>query len=87
TTPELNARAEQPARATGLMIMRVDPTSGGFDRGLEEGDLIIAANHLRVELPAQLKAGVAAASRAGRRNILLEVLRGDEHAFVAVPLS
>lgn len=87
TTPELNARAEQPARATGLMITRVDPTSGGYDRGLEVGDLIIAANHLRVNSPEQLKAGVAAAGRAGRHNILLEVLRGDEHAFVAVPLS
>ncbi len=87
TTPELNARAEQPPRATGLMITRVDPTSSGFDRGLEVGDLIIAANHARVERPDQLKGAVAAAARAGRRNILLEVLRGDEHAFVAVPLS
>jgi serine protease Do len=87
TTPDLNARAEQPARATGVIVTRIDPASDSASRGIEVGDLIIAANNLRVDTPATLKAGVAAANKAGRHNVLLEVLRGPDHAFVAVPLG
>ena len=87
TNRELNAAAKQPALASGVMIMAVDPSGTSADRGLERGDLIIAANSVAVDTAAELQARVAAAERAGRHNVMLEVVRGDEHAFVAVPLA
>ena len=87
TTPELNAAAELPARATGVIVTDIDPASMSAARGLERGDLIVAANNGAVDSAEALRARIAAAERAGRRNIMLEVVRGDEHAFVAVPLA
>lgn len=86
TTPALNAQAEQRIDAKGVMVARVEPGSKSAEYGLSTGDLIISINYLRVDSLKTLESTIAAAARAGRHNVLLEVERGGDRAFIALPL-
>ncbi len=87
TSPELNAEAGQPQTARGLIITTVDPASRSAEEGIRPGDLISAVNNTPVATPKELAASVSAARHAGRNHILLSVARGDEQAFVPVPIG
>ena len=87
TTPELNAEAGHPDAARGVLVTDIDQASESAERGLRPGDLIVAVNNLPVDTPAAFSDKVRSAEKGGRHNVLLDVMRGDEHAFIAVPLA
>ncbi len=71
-TPELAARLELPADASGLVVMSVDPTGPAADAGLQQGDLIEQANGQPVRSNEELRAAI---KQAGERPLLLLVNR------------
>lgn len=51
------------------------------------GDVILSVNNEPVSAPADVSRQVEAAEKAGRKNALLQVRRGDNTAFVALPVK
>lgn len=87
TSPALNQRAGLPDTARGVMVTDVDPDSTAAERGVRPGDLIVSVNHGRVSSPQAIALACKTAAVDGRRNVLLEIRRGDTHAFIPVPAT
>ena len=87
-TPELAARANLPASASGVIITAVDPNSAAADQQLRPGYLITSVNGQRVTTPAQVNAAVETARRAGRTavNLLVRIGNGPE-GFIGVNIT
>jgi serine protease Do len=86
-TPQIARGLNLPADARGVVVVSVDPNSDASEKGLQRGDLILAANGQPVTTPAQVVAAVDAARRAGRTSVLLLVKRGTApEAFVGIDL-
>ncbi len=88
----MNARIAQalnvPPGTGGVVVTAVDPDSDAAQKGLQQGDIILAVQGQRVSTPAQVIAGVNAAKQAGRRSVLLMVKRGTSpEAFVGIDIS
>ena len=87
-TPDLGRAANLPAGSRGVIITGVDPNGDASDQGLQRGDLIMSINNQPVTNPAQVVAGVDAARKAGRKNVLLLVKRGTApELYVALSVS
>ncbi|MFT3689893.1 DegQ family serine endoprotease [Paenirhodobacter sp.] len=84
---ELIQELNLPAGQTGLVIQNIDETSGAFDKGLRQGDLIVEAGQQPVAEISDLQAQVKASKEAGRKSLLILVRRGGEPRFVALPIE
>lgn len=69
--------------ASGVVVLDVP----GEVEGLRAGDLIQSVNNTPVAKPSDVKAQVAAAAKAGRKNALVRVRRGDNSAFLTIPVK
>jgi serine protease Do len=74
--------------AGGVVIVDVDPRSDAAEKGLREGDRIVAVGQDSVDTAKDLEAGIERASKAGRSSVLLKVEneRGGPR-YVAVRLN
>jgi serine protease Do len=68
---------------TGVVVLDVP----GDVEGLRAGDVIQSVNNTPVAKPADVSAQVNAAAKAGRKNALVQVLRGDASAFLTIPVK
>jgi serine protease Do len=59
------------------VITAVDPNSDAAQKELQRGDLIVTINGQAVTTPAQVRAEVDNARRAGRKSVLLLIRRGN----------
>ncbi len=73
--------------ARGALVTRVQPDGPAAAKGLEPGDVITAVGERPVETPADVAAAVKEAYAAGKKAVLLKVVRRGETRFVAVPLA
>ncbi len=71
----------------GAVVTRVLPDGPAADKGLRPGDVITAVGERAVEKPGDVAAAVKEAYTAGRKAVLLKVMRRGEARFVAVPLA
>ena len=71
----------------GLVVTDVDPDSEAADRGLEPGDVIISVNSKDVTGTKDVTQAMEAASKAGRKAVLVQVTRDDASRFVALPVA
>ncbi len=71
----------------GVVVTRVLPDGPAAAKGLEPGDVITAVDGRAITEPAEVAAAVRDAYAAGKKAVLLRVLRGGEPRFVAVPLA
>lgn len=69
--------------ATGVVVLDV----GDGVEGLRPGDIITSVNNNAVTQPAEVAAQVKAAAKAGRKNALVQVRRGDATAFLTIPVT
>ena len=71
----------------GVVITGVDPNGKGAEKGLREGDVILAVSGEVVSKPSQVVADIEAAAKAGKKGVLLRVKSDDQVRFVALPLA
>ena len=68
--------------------MQVDPSSDAAAKGLSEGDIILSINQHPVRTAQDAVSLIAAARKAGRKQVLLSVKRESvPPRFVGVELS
>ena len=86
-TDDLRAQLELGDRATGLVVMDVDPASQAYEKGLRAGDVITEAGQQTLTTIADFRDRIEAAREAGRKSLLLLVRRGGEPRFVALSVA
>ncbi len=70
----------------GLYITNVDPDKGAADEDLREGDIILKANNISINSASELSKIIQDAGKK-RGAILLQIKRGNQTLFKAVPVS
>jgi serine protease Do len=80
-TPTIARQLGVSPDTTGLVVLRVDPNSDAGMKGLQRGDMLLAANTQAVTKVADLESAVSAAKAAGREAVLLRVQRRGQPAI------
>ena len=86
-TPELRKQFSLPEGTRGLVIVEVPQNSPASSQGLRAGDLVVAAGAAPVNSPEEIQQQVAAAKKAGRKNMLLRVEREGNFRFITLPIE
>jgi len=71
----------------GLVVTDVDPNSDASDRGIRAGDVIVAVNSKDVSSAADVDRAASEAAKAGRKAVLVQIMRDDNSRFVALPVA
>jgi serine protease Do len=74
-------------RARGAVVVAVDPEGPAAARGIQEGDVIVMVGQSPVANAAEARAAIERHRASGRESVLLQVLRGSDATFVAVPFA
>ena len=85
-TPALAQRLQVPGETKGVVVASVDTASDAANRGLQQGDIVIAVNFAPISGVAQFEAAIKAAKAAGRPSMTLEVLRPGQPGTVFIAL-
>lgn len=71
----------------GLVVTEVDPDGSASDRGIQAGDVITAVNSTEVSSTQDVDDAIAAATKAGRKSVLVQLTHEDNNRFVALPIA
>jgi len=71
----------------GLVVTDVDPGSDAADRGLQAGDVITSVNTTEVSAASDITKAMDDAAKAGRKAVLVQVMRQDASRFVTLPVD
>ncbi len=71
----------------GLVVTDVDPNSDAAERGLQAGDVITSVNTTEVSGASDVTKAIADAAKAGRKAVLVQVMRQDASRFVTLPVE
>ena len=71
----------------GLVVTDVDPNSDAADRGIRAGDVIVAVNSKDVNSVSDVDHAASEAAKAGRKAVLVRIMRDDNSRFVALPVA
>jgi len=88
-TPVLGIKLA-PAKETGgagdhgVAVVGVDPDGAAAAKGLSEGDVILEVGGHAVNTPAQVKAGIVAAKKDGKKAVLMKIRSAQGSRFVAI---
>jgi serine protease Do len=80
-TPTIARQLGVNADTTGLVVLRVDPNSDAASKGLQRGDMLLAANSRSIATVQDLEQIVTAAKAESREAILLRVQRRGQPAI------
>nr|WP_235019484.1 DegQ family serine endoprotease [Tabrizicola flagellatus] len=84
---DVRARLGLDASAQGLVILKVDPASEAYTKGLVEGDIIAEVGQQKVTRLQDLEDRIKEAKDGGRKSVLLLVRRGGDPRFVALSIE
>ncbi|MBT6833103.1 MAG: Do family serine endopeptidase [Rhodobacterales bacterium] len=76
-----------PEDLEGVAVLDVSETSDAFEKGIRAGDVIVEAGRTKIADVNDISKIFEDAIEAGRKSILLLVLRGDNSRFVGLSLS
>ncbi|MDB2563491.1 Do family serine endopeptidase [Amylibacter sp.] len=76
-----------PEDLEGVAVLDVSETSDAFEKGIRAGDVIVEAGRNKIADVNDISKIFEDAIEAGRKSILLLVLRGDNSRFVGLSLS
>lgn len=87
-TPDIALQLRVPGSTRGAVIADVDSASDAANRGLQRGDIVVAANFAPIAGTAGLDSAIKAAKAAGRPSVTLEIRRPGQPGtnFVALRL-
>jgi serine protease Do/serine protease DegQ len=74
-----NFRSEDGAMGSGVVVTKVDASSGAWNYGLRPGDVIVAANRREIRNLSELRE-----SSRGGEQLLLRVYRSGQFGYVAL---
>jgi serine protease Do len=80
-TPAIARQLGVSPDTTGLVVLRVDPNSDAAMKGLQRGDMLLAANSQPIVNVEDLERTVRAAKTEGREAVLLRVQRRGQPAI------
>ncbi len=83
-TPDVAAQLGVPRNTQGLAVIAVDPTGPAASAGIQQGDVIQQINHQPVRNANDVASALA---KSGGRPALVQVLRGGQSLFIAVPFN
>jgi serine protease Do len=86
-TPEWRKYFGLSEAAHGVVVVEVPQNTAGSTQGLRPGDLVIAAGSAPVTSPDEMLQDIAAAKKAGRKNILIRVEREGNFRFITLPVE
>jgi serine protease Do len=87
-TPEIRSRLGLSADVeSGAVVTNIEPGGVADAEGLRTGDVIVEVNRQPVDAPTDVIEQLEKARAAGQNNLLLRILRGDSHIFVALPVN
>ncbi len=84
---ETRTQLNLPEDLEGVAVLDVSETSDAFEKGLRAGDVIVEAGRTKIADVNDISEIFENAIKAGRKSILLLVLRGDNSRFVGLSLS
>jgi len=87
TLEGLGLAVEKNPEGEGVVVTEVDENSPAAEKGLEQGDVIVAIGGKAVGDVADIESGIAAAKEQGRGAVLLKVQGENGTHFVGVPLE
>ncbi len=71
----------------GVVITEVPPASAAATQGLRPGDLVVAIGRVPVATPQEVQHKATVAAKSGTKDLLVEVKRGSNSRFVALPAA
>ena len=83
---ESRTQLNLPEDLEGVAVLDVSETSDAFEKGLRAGDVIVEAGRTKIADVNDISEIFENAIEAGRKSILLLVLRGDNSRFVGLSL-
>ncbi len=86
-TPALRERFEIAENVDGIVVTNVKEGSAAAAKGLRPGDVIVEAGQDKVTSPDQIKAKVEEAKKAGRKSVLLLVVRKADKRFIVLKVD
>ena len=84
--PRLGLELAPSREGEGVAVASVDPDGPAAQKGVKEGDVILEVGGQAVSKPADVKAGLEAAQKAGKTAVLLRVKSKDGTRFVAIAM-
>jgi len=86
-TKELLAELKLKDSVKGMVILKVANDSPALKRGLKRGDVISQVNGETVPTIAALKKAFVTAKEAGRKFVMVQIIRAGAIAFVTLPVE
>ncbi len=86
-TPELRQRQGIEDGVDGLLVVAVEPGSPASQRDIRPGDVVLMVGQQPTKDLDTLEKEVESATRDGRSKVVLQVARGANRGFVAVPVA
>ena len=83
---ESRIKLNLPEDLEGVAVLDVSETSDAFEKGIRAGDVIVEAGRTKIADVNDISKIFEDAIEAGRKSILLLVLRGDNSRFVGLSL-
>ena len=84
--PKLGLELVPAREGEGVAVAAVDPDGPAAQKGVKEGDVILEVGGQAVSKPADVKAGLEAAHKAGKMAVLLRVKSKEGTRFVAIAM-
>ena len=84
---ESRTQLNLPEDLEGVAVLDVSETSDAFEKGIRAGDVIVEAGRTKIADVNDISKIFEDAIEAGRKSILLLVLKGDNSRFVGLSLS
>ncbi|GBD44838.1 Periplasmic serine endoprotease DegP [bacterium HR40] len=85
--PEDREQLGLSPETTGVLVVSVEEDSPAAAKGIRPGDVIAAVDGRDVRAAEDLRKAIDAAIAAGKKVVLLRVVREDQPRFVAVPVE
>ena len=73
--------------AVFFLAVAVIVDNGGLIRGIQAGDIIVSVKSTDVTSAEDIEKAVGAATKAGRKAILVQIERDSTNRFVALPVG